>query len=82
MSKACIFVVEDDADLREALGDTLGLAGYETVLIGDGRLALDALEQREPDLIITDIQMRRPVRIVREPRLHIRLRQPDGLHIP
>jgi len=57
MSKACIYVVEDDADLREALGDTLSLAGYETVLIGDGRLALDALEQREPDLIITDIQM-------------------------
>jgi len=57
MSKACIYVVEDDADLREALGDTLGLAGYETVLIGDGRLALDALDQRQPDLIITDIQM-------------------------
>ena len=57
MAKPCIFVVEDDADLREALGDTLQLAGYETELISDGRLALDLLERKEPALIISDIQM-------------------------
>lgn len=57
MAKPCIFVVEDDADLREALGDTLKLAGYDTELVSDGRLALDLLERKEPALVISDIQM-------------------------
>ena len=59
MTQSTILVVEDDMDLREALGDTLRMAGYQTVLVQDGRLALDAIEHSEPALVITDIQMPR-----------------------
>ena len=59
MTHPAILVVEDDIDLREALGDTLRLAGYEPELVQDGRLALDALDRSEPAMVITDIQMPR-----------------------
>jgi two-component system response regulator FlrC len=57
-----ILVVEDDLDLREALGDTLKMAGYNVVLASDGRMALDALEKPAIEsqgfaMVITDIQM-------------------------
>jgi two-component system response regulator FlrC len=57
-----ILVVEDDMDLREALGDTLKIAGYNVALAQDGRMALDALEKQAADkhgfaMVITDIQM-------------------------
>jgi two-component system response regulator FlrC len=52
-----ILVVEDDLDLREALGDILQLAGYETIMVPDGLAALDAIDKNEPALVITDIQM-------------------------
>ena len=57
-----ILVVEDDLDLREALGDILKIAGYDVELAQDGRMALDVLEKRSADkhgfsMVITDIQM-------------------------
>lgn len=57
-----ILVVEDDLDLREALGDTLKMAGYNVALAQDGRMALDVLEKQVADnrgfaMVITDIQM-------------------------
>jgi len=57
MSNGCIFVVEDDDELRDALGETLRSAGYVVELIADGRIALDMIEKNNPDLVITDIQM-------------------------
>ena len=59
MTQTSILIVEDDMDLREALGDTLRLAGYHTELVQDGRLALDAIESTAPAMVITDIQMPR-----------------------
>ncbi len=62
MTEPNILVVEDDLDLREALGDTLTIAGYKVVLAQDGRMALDVLEKQVDDnqsfsMVITDIQM-------------------------
>jgi two-component system response regulator FlrC len=62
MTQPNILVVEDDLDLREALGDTLSMAGYKVVLAQDGRMALDVLEKQVDDkqsfsMVITDIQM-------------------------
>jgi len=62
MTEPNILVVEDDLDLREALGDTLSLAGYKVLLAQDGRMALDVLEKQAEDkpsisMVITDIQM-------------------------
>jgi len=59
MSQPMILVVEDDIDLRDALSDTLQLAGYAVCVAQDGRMALDIIESKEPVLVITDIQMPR-----------------------
>ncbi|VEB44088.1 Quorum-sensing regulator protein F [Chromobacterium violaceum] len=52
-----ILVVEDDADLREAIVDTLSLAGYPTLEAADGGSALQKLAQEPVGLIISDAQM-------------------------
>jgi two-component system response regulator FlrC len=57
MSRAVILVVEDDADLRGALCGTLSLAGYRIETADNGATALDLLEHRDVDMVITDIQM-------------------------
>ena len=57
MSQAVILVVEDDADLRAALCDTLSLAGYKIETASDGLAALEVLQRKSVDMVITDIQM-------------------------
>ncbi len=59
MSESCILVVEDDADLREALSDTLALAGYRVATAADGRAALAQVEQGAVDLVVSDVKMAR-----------------------
>ena len=54
-----ILVVEDDIDLRDALSDTLQMAGYNVCVAQDGRMALDMIESKNPALLVTDIQMPR-----------------------
>jgi two-component system sensor histidine kinase/response regulator len=53
----CIFVVEDEAPLREGLKELLQGYGYEVVTTANGQEALDALAQSRPDLILADIMM-------------------------
>ena len=57
MSQGKLLVVEDDAGLREALIDTLLLAGYNCVEVDSGEAALVALNKQKFDLVISDIQM-------------------------
>jgi CheY-like chemotaxis protein len=53
-----ILVVEDDEDAREALVALLQMKGYNAVPAGNGREALDYLDQAPaPDLIILDLWM-------------------------
>ncbi len=54
-----IVVVDDDNDVREALGEALAEEGYEPVLFESGRAALDFLRDRSPDpvLILLDLMM-------------------------
>lgn len=52
-----ILIVEDDADLREALTDTLKLSKYTVVVANDGVQALDVLKSQPVGLVITDVQM-------------------------
>ena len=59
MSQPLILVVEDDIDLRDALSDTLQMAGYAVCVAHDGRMALDVIENKNPALVVTDIQMPR-----------------------
>jgi len=53
-----VLVVEDDAALREALCDTLELAGYEVMVAADGHAALQMLEKHNVGMVISDVQMR------------------------
>ncbi len=57
MSKKTILVVEDDASLREALCETLQMAGFGTVDAAHGQAALPMLERGDIGLVISDVQM-------------------------
>ena len=57
MSHSKILVVEDDAGLREALIDTLLLAGYQCVEADSGESALLLLKKQSVDLVVSDVQM-------------------------
>jgi len=69
-----VLIVEDDAALREALKDTLALAGYQILEASDGEAGLALLERGPVGIVITDVQMQ-PMdgeRLLRE----IKRRQP------
>ena len=54
---ARILVVDDERSMRELLAIVLGREGYEVVVAENGRQALDELERRPVDLLISDIHM-------------------------
>ncbi len=57
MSHKKILVVEDDFGLREALVDTLTLAGFTCLEADCGEAALLNLKESEVDMVISDVQM-------------------------
>ena len=57
MSQARILVVEDDHGLREAIVDTLLLAGYACQEADSAEAALLQLGRQSVDMVISDIQM-------------------------
>jgi len=52
-----ILIVEDNAELSEALSETLALSGYSVTCAANGKEALDKLSRQNFRLIISDIQM-------------------------
>jgi len=52
-----ILVVEDDPSLREAIGDTLELAGRSFVAVDGGEAALAALETQAFSIVVSDVRM-------------------------
>ncbi len=57
MSQARLLVVEDDLDLREAISETLAMAGYRVAAADDGYQALDILDNGDVAMVISDVQM-------------------------
>lgn len=57
MASSKILVVEDDAGLREALVDTLMLAGYTCIEADSGERALLELKSHQIDIVVSDVQM-------------------------
>jgi two-component system response regulator FlrC len=57
MKRLPVLVVEDDADLREALVDTLELSGFSVVEASDGEAALAVLRREPVGLVVSDAQM-------------------------
>ncbi len=55
--RTTILVVDDEAGVRELLGDALRIAGYQTVLAADGAEALAAWRREHVDLAIVDINL-------------------------
>jgi two-component system response regulator FlrC len=54
---ASILVVEDDFSLREAIVDTLDLAGFDVLDADNGRMALDVIDTNNITMVISDVQM-------------------------
>ena len=52
-----ILIVDDEAGVRELLGDALRIAGFETSTASDGMSALTSIRNKKPDLLIIDINM-------------------------
>jgi CheY-like chemotaxis protein len=57
VSKLSILIVDDEFGLAEMMRDMLRECGYDVTLAINGRLALEALQERSVDLIITDLMM-------------------------
>jgi two-component system response regulator FlrC len=57
LGKVRVLVVEDDCDLREALADTLELAGAEVLQADSGEQALLVLAQDYVDMVVSDVNM-------------------------
>lgn len=57
MMKPLILIADDDPDILAILRVGLQAKGYDTVAAADGREALVALNQTNPDLALLDIEM-------------------------
>ena len=57
MSRPKVLIVEDDVSLREALSDTLQLAGYTVFSVAEGNAALKTMEDEKIDVVVSDVQM-------------------------
>ncbi|WP_319535232.1 sigma-54 dependent transcriptional regulator [uncultured Vibrio sp.] len=57
MAQSKVLIVEDDEGLREALVDTLALAGYEWLEAGCAEEALVKLKSNTVDIVVSDVQM-------------------------
>jgi two-component system response regulator FlrC len=55
--KLPILVVEDDPSLREAIGDTLELAGRSYVAVEGGHEALKVLAEQAFSIVVSDVRM-------------------------
>jgi two-component system, response regulator FlrC len=53
-----VLIVEDDAQLRDALYDTLALAGYDVMVAEHGHAAIARMNEQAFGMVISDIQMR------------------------
>jgi len=54
---ATVLVVDDEPIVREVVVRYLAREGHETVEAADGDAARDAIEQRDPDLVVLDVML-------------------------
>ena len=55
--KPLVLVVDDFADNREMYSEYLSFSGYEVIEARNGKEAVDAAQQRQPDIIIMDLSL-------------------------
>jgi len=54
-----ILITDDDRDFRETLRSVFERRGFSTLLAGDGREALDIVQQQQVHLVLIDMHMPR-----------------------
>ena len=52
-----ILIVDDEKNIREGLGRSLEMDGYNILLAGDGKEGLSLVNKKEIDLVISDLKM-------------------------
>ena len=52
-----VFVVDDDASVRQALGRLIRADGWDVRIFASGKLFLDAMKREEPGCVVMDIRM-------------------------
>jgi len=57
MNKTHVLLIEDDAEISRLTAMYLEVEGFEISIIDDGSLALDAIKNTKPDLIILDLML-------------------------
>ena len=55
--KRKVLVVDDDKEICDILIEILAEEGYQTFSALSGRLALDTVEKKKPELVLLDIKM-------------------------
>jgi DNA-binding response OmpR family regulator len=56
-TKPLAMIIEDDDSLMDIFSRALEEAGYETMVIGDGREALEQLAVTRPQVVVLDLQL-------------------------
>jgi two-component system OmpR family response regulator len=54
---ALVLVVEDEPEVRELVSEALSVAGHQTIIASDGLEAINLLQTKKPNLIISDVNM-------------------------
>ena len=52
-----ILIVDDEEGIRNSLGEYFSRQGFNTILAEDGVKALEEIREKEPDIIILDVQL-------------------------
>ncbi len=55
--KSCVLLAEDEPTNQYVFKAILESGNYEVVIVENGQLALDAAQQRRPDIILLDMMM-------------------------
>lgn len=78
-SKPCVLFVDDEKNIQSAVKRLLRRESYDVVIVGSGKEALEVLEKRPVDLILTDHRMpgMTGAQLLRE----VRLRWPETIRM-
>lgn len=56
-SRGIVLAVDDDPGALSALADALGTLGFQVLQAADGATALELARERQPDVVLLDVQM-------------------------
>ena len=59
--KTCALVVEDDPNIVDLIRSNLAVRGFDTIVSVDGMRALQLLETEDPDIVLLDLMLPKPM---------------------